>query len=233
LNAERILITTCATGHYRFQAVELSLIYKFPINYIHEYEVLRSLSISGMASVNLECSLSRVDQPAAQLIHQNPKTSAVIPSHFDKHSQTSLKVRLGLVLSTSSNSNLVNNDSLASAASDLDINRLLTETRGVLEEVVVLALSCFPGLTAVDRYLDILDRLVGVDDLDGEPIGRGARLVVKHKRSSNATLDKLVGGLDDTVCAADGLEGVGEEIEMAGFALGTLVDNLNDISYCV
>lgn len=56
---------------------------------------------------------------------------------------------------------------------------------------------------------------------------------MKHKRGSNATLDKLVRCLDDAVCAADGLESVGEEIEMAGVTLGTLVDNLDGISCCI
>lgn len=141
----------------------------------------------------------------------------------------SLKVGLGLVLSTSSHTDVVNNNGLASAASNLNVNRFLTKSGRVLKEVVVLTFSLGPGLAAINRDLNALDRLVGVDNLDGEPVGRSTRLVVKHKRSGDATLDKLVRGLDYTVCAADGLECVREEIEMAGIALGTLVDNLDKL----
>jgi hypothetical protein len=65
-----------------------------------------------------------------------------------------------------------------------------------------------------------------VDDLDGEPVLRGALLVVEDEGRGDAALDKLVRGVDDAVGASDSGEGVGEEIEMALGALGALVDNL-------
>jgi hypothetical protein len=65
-----------------------------------------------------------------------------------------------------------------------------------------------------------------VDDLDGEPVLRGALLVVEDEGRGDAALDKLVRGVDDAVGASDSGEGVGEEIEMALGALRALVDNL-------
>lgn len=162
-----------------------------------------------------------------------PSTDKRIPPKSDKLTTAcSLEVGLGLVLSIRSNANLVDNNSLSSAASNFDINGLLAKTGRVLKEVVLLALSLTPGLTAVGGNLDALDRLVGVDDLDGEPIGGGTGFVVKNKRSGDAALNKLVRCLDDAVCAANGLEGVGEEIEMAGVTLWTLVDDLDKVSRC-
>jgi hypothetical protein len=49
---------------------------------------------------------------------------------------------------------------------------------------------------------------------------------VEHEGRGDAALDELVRRLDDAVCAADGFEGVGEEVEMAGVTFGTLVDDL-------
>jgi hypothetical protein len=141
---------------------------------------------------------------------------------------SSLKVRAGLVLSPGSNANVLNNNTLSSTASNLDVNRSLSKTSRVLKEVVVLALSALPGVAAVSGNLNTLDGLVGVDDLDGEPVGGSTLLVVKHERSGDAALDEFVGRLDDAVCAADGFEGVGEEIEMAGVTFGALVDDLTE-----
>ena len=160
-----------------------------------------------------------------------PSTHKLIPPKSDKFTKTcSLEVGLGLVLSIRSHANLVDNNSLSCAASNLDINGFLAKTGRVLKEVVLLALSLTPGLAAVSGNLDTLDRLVGVDDLDGEPVGGGTGLVVKNERSGDAALNKLVRGLDDAICAANGLEGVGEEIEMAGVTLGALVDDLDKVS---
>lgn len=138
----------------------------------------------------------------------------------------SLKVRASLVLSPSSNANILNDNALSSTAGNLDVNRSLAKASRVLEKVVVLALSALPGATTVSGNLHALDGLVGVDDLDGEPVGGSALLVVKHEGGGDAALDELVGSLDDAVCAADGFEGVGEEIEMAGVTFGALVDDL-------
>lgn len=107
------------------------------------------------------------------LVHQSQP-----PQNVNRHTNTStdipkasLKVGLGLVLSIRSHPNIVNNNSLASAAGDLDINRRLTKPRRVLEEVVVLALSLLPSLAAIHRNLDAIDGLVGVDNLNREPVG--------------------------------------------------------------
>ncbi|KAI6756235.1 hypothetical protein HG530_011971 [Fusarium avenaceum] len=139
---------------------------------------------------------------------------------------------LGLVLSASSNADLVDNHGLSSAAGDLDINRGGAETSRVLEEVVVLALSLLPGAAAIGGNLDALDGLVGVDDLDGEPVGGGALLVVQNKRGGDAALDELVRGLDDAVGAADCLKGIGEEIEVASVTFGALVNDLLKLADC-
>lgn len=135
-------------------------------------------------------------------------------------------------MSASGNADLVDNHSLSSATGDLDINRGGAETSRVLEEVVVLALSRLPGAATVGGNLDALDGLVGVDDLDGEPVGGCALLVVQDKRGGDAALDELVRGLDDAVGAANCLEGVGEEIEVASVTLGALVDDLLKLADC-
>jgi len=177
-----------------------------------------------------------IRQTASYLTHTkapSPSTHKLIPPKSDKFPKAgSLEVGLGLVLSIRSHANLVNNNSLSRAASNLDIDRLLAKTGRVLKEVVLLALSLTPGLAAVGRNLDALDGLVGVDNLDGEPVGGGTGLVVENERSGDAALNELVRGLDDAVCAADGLEGIGEEIEMAGVTLGALVDDLDKVSRC-
>lgn len=154
------------------------------------------------------------------MIKGSPKTSNL------------LEVGLGLVLSASSNADLVDNHGLSSAAGDLDINRGGAETSRVLEEVVVLALGLLPGAAAIGGNLDALDGLVGVDDLDGEPVGGGALLVVQNKRGGDAALDELVRGLDDAVGAADCLKGIGEEIEVAGVTFGALVNDLLKLADC-
>lgn len=137
-----------------------------------------------------------------------------------------LEVGGRLVLRIGGDANILDGDGLASGAGDSDIDRGLPEAAGVLEEVVVLALGVHPGAAAVGADLETRDGLVGVDDLDREPVGGGAALVVQVEGRGNAAGDELVRGVDDAVGATNGLEGVGEEIEMAGVALGALVNDL-------
>jgi hypothetical protein len=56
---------------------------------------------------------------------------------------------------------------------------------------------------------------------------------VQDKRGSDAALDELVRGLDDAVGAADCLEGVREEIEVASVTFGALVNDLMELVECV
>jgi hypothetical protein len=174
---------------------------------------------------------SRSKQPAARphstresqpLNYQNlPFTPFYLP----------LKVGVGLELGAGLDADTAHGDGLARLAGDLDIDRVDTEASRVLEEVVVLALSLLPGAAAVGADLELGDGLVGVDDLDGEPVLRGALLVVQVQGGSDAAADELVRRLDDAIGAADGGEGVGEEIEVALLALGALVDDLEELAF--
>lgn len=140
-----------------------------------------------------------------------------------------LKVGATAVLRVGRNADVLDSDGLSSSAGDLDINRLGAKAALLLEEVVVLADGLLPGLSAVDTDFEALDRLVGVDDLHGEPPLRGAGLVVELDGGGDAAGDELVGGVDDAVGAAYGCESVGEEIEVAFVALGALIDDLCDV----
>jgi hypothetical protein len=55
---------------------------------------------------------------------------------------------------------------------------------------------------------------------------------VQDERGGDAALDELVRGLDDAVGAADCLEGVGEEIEVASVTFGALINNLSKSADC-
>lgn len=131
------------------------------------------------------------------------------------------------------NADVLDNDGLSSGAGDLDINRLGAKAACLLEEVVVLADSLFPGASAVDTNFEALDGLVGIDDLHGEPPLRGTGLVVELDGGGDAAGDELVGGVDDAVGAAYGRESVGEEIEVAFVALGALIDDLCHVRRCL
>lgn len=142
------------------------------------------------------------------------------------HWRTPLEVGVGLVLGLGLNTDTLDADNLASGAGDADVNLCGAEAAGVLEEVVVLAGGCLPGAAAVGADFEALDGLVVVDDLHREPVLGGAALVVKNDGRGDAAGDELVRSVDNAVGTANGLEGVGEEIEMTLVAFRALVDNL-------
>lgn len=137
------------------------------------------------------------------------------------------KVRSSRVLGISSGSDVGDGDSLSSGGGNPDLSRVDEEAAGVLEEVVVLAGGSRPRLTAVGADLEALDGLVVVYDLHREPPLGGALLVADVDGGADATGNELVRGANSAICASDGLEGIGEEIEVPLSALGALINNLN------
>lgn len=139
----------------------------------------------------------------------------------------SLEVGGRLDLGVGLDADVLDGDGLARGAGDADGHLGGAEARGVLEEVVVLALGALPRLAAVGADLELGDGLVGVDDLHGEPVRRRARLVVQHQRRRDAALHlgpRRRHGVRRV--RGQGLPGVLEEVEVALVTLGALVDDL-------
>lgn len=113
-------------------------------------------------------------------------------------------------------SNIADRDGRSGRASDTHGDRVGAEPARVLEEVVLGPRCALPRAPAVRADLQALDRIVGVDDLHGEPVRAGARLVVQDQGRRDAALDKAVGDVDYARRDVANLrEGVLKEIEMA------------------
>ena len=84
-----------------------------------------------------------------------------------------------------------------------------------------------PGASAIGRDIKGGDALVGVDDLQAEPVGRDAFFIVNLEWRSDGAVDVGPSYVDDTqggVC--EGRKGVGKEIEVVRATAGTLIYDL-------
>jgi hypothetical protein len=94
-------------------------------------------------------------------------------------------------------------------ARDPNRQRLGTKTTGVLKEIIRSPCRALPRRATVRADLQLGDRLVGVDDLHGEPVRARAGLAVQDDRGRYAACHGRVRDVDDS--GRDGaqlLEGV-------------------------
>lgn len=89
------------------------------------------------------------------------------------------QVRRSSNLGTRGTANILNNNSLTAGSGNTHINSVSSESRGVLEVVVVSTGSALPRATAISANLKLLNGLVSIDDLHGEPVGGCAFLVLE------------------------------------------------------
>jgi hypothetical protein len=126
---------------------------------------------------------------------------------------------------------ILNNHGPAVLARYPDINDILTKATALLEEVVRLSRSPLPSPPAVGADLELGDGLGGVHDLHGEPPAGGALLVLEDEGRGDPAGRPVPGDVDDALGNIGELgEGVLEEVEVAGFAFGALVDDLGHVS---
>jgi hypothetical protein len=91
-----------------------------------------------------------------------------------------------------------------------------------------------PGTSPVGADLEGGDRLIGVDDLHGEPVRRGSLLVLQDEGRVDVARDEGPVNADDALGESGELaKAVLEEVEMGCFALGALVDDLCCVSVVV
>lgn len=114
---------------------------------------------------------------------------------------------------------IVHRNGLSALRRHAHINRGRAKAAALLKEVVVLATRRLPRVAAVGADLEARHRLVRVDHLHAEPVGRHAVLVVQDNGRLNAALDPGVVNRDDAPGrVGERAEGIGEEVEMAGGA---------------
>lgn len=75
-------------------------------------------------------------------------------------------------------------------------SRCPKSTRG-FKEVVVLSGGRLPSTPTVRADLNLRNTLVGIDNLNAEPIRRDTRLVVQYERGSDAAWDVVPADRDD------------------------------------
>ena len=129
------------------------------------------------------------------------------------------------------NTDSLHDNTLSVGRRNLNVNAARSETRGVLEEVVLAARRRLPCLAAIGGHGQRGDGNVGVHNLHGEPVGGGTFLVLEDNGGGDAAgNDGVADGDDASGFGAELGEGGLEEVELGGGALGALVDDLVGVS---
>lgn len=147
-------------------------------------------------------------------IHMCPQPP-LFSRHLSKVATTSLP-------GVRSNANALDNDALATVASNLDINDIRTETSLLLKEVVRAASGSLPGRATIGGDFELGDGHVGVHDLHAEPPPAGSFLVLEDNGCGDATWYDVPGDVDDTLLhLGERTEGIHVEVEVVGTASKT------------